>query len=1275
MKFSKIIIIAYFSLFLLLGLMLPALSQETVREQTITVYGINEDANTSVPPPPTRKPLPRRPGTYVRSVDPQFSVNYSGFTTEARVAFQYAVNIWTSQISSPVTIRVDARFVDMGGENPDGTIDLGSVSARLKLRSDNRWYTEALSDKLAGADLDSSRSDIRARFNSNNEANWYFGMDGNTPSGKVDFVTVVLHELGHGLGFLAMGEPVDGKGTVRLGGHPGIYDSFVENGAGTDLTDTTAFPDPSVALLNQLIGGNLFWNGAKGVAAYGGNRPKLYAPNPWDNGSSYIHLDENTFWSGSVNSLMTPLFRTAEAIHNPGPITLGMLEDMGWTITHTPLPEPCTYTLSANYEDVPAAGTSLQVDVQTDADCEWAATSNSNFLSVTPSTVKGSGTVTVTVRQNTGAARIGTLTIAGKQFTVVQDAYTAPPPPPPPIRREVCDRTSVVRNAFVRESPVSNCANVTEAHLNAIMSLNLAGYRITTLEQSDFDKLWSLEKIDLARNRLRTIPTGLFWYLTELTELNLSDNRLTTLESRTFASLSNLEYLSLTGNQLTKLPTGVFERLNKLKALDLQNNPGTPFTLTLKLVRTDTSNLIVQGPATVVVKLDQGAPFDMTVSLSVLRGTLSAPTAKITRGNTQSDLITVTQSGNRYTVVRLGPAPTVPTGYLGIEMAVGQSIVLFGTRPVPQTVVKISGDNQRGYPGQALQHPFVVEVRNAVIGVLEDIDVTFAVTAGDGMLSETSVLTDSNGRAQTTLTVGHEPGKNTVRASVEGIAETVTFTAEGVRTPTTLLKISGDNQQGYPGKILENPLIVEVRDAEDSTLEGVDVKFEVTAGNGTLSEITVSTNVDGRAESILTLGPDEGTNTVSVSVTEIQSPVLFTAEGVRTPTTLLKISGDNQNGVAGVALTNPFVVEVKDDNDLALEAVPVTFEVTAGGGTLSKTSTTTDSNGRVESTLTLGQQPGQNTVEVTVAALEPVTFTAIGEAIPQTLMKSSGDQQTGLAGTQLVASFVVEVRDQNDEVFPGAVVTFAVTEGDGTLSTTNATTNANGRAESTLTLGQNPGQNTVSVSVAGITEAVTFTAIGEIEFNLAVPEGLSLIHAPLKVTAVDGVATQIESIADLYDALGGADTVSVLITYDPETQRWSSYLGPQNKGKPSDRTLTDDLGIIASMKAPASVRLRGDALGTNGHSLITLHPGTNLVGVPLKDSRITRVSDLFALEGIADNVSVIIVTNNGAFKVVTQMGDTGDNLITGGSAFILTARMGATVVITGTGWSNPDASP
>ena len=883
--------------------------------------------------------------------------------------------------------------------------------------------------------------------------------------------------------------------------------------------------------------------------------------------------------------------------------------------------------------------------------------------------------MTITVRRNTGVARTGTLKIAGEEFTVDQDAYRPPPPPPQPIISDVCDRTSQVRNAIVRTSPVRTCADVTEEHLNAITSLNLAGYGITTLEQNDFDKLWSLERLYLAQNNMRMLPTGVFWYLTELTELDLGDNRLTTLDPQVFASLSNLESLALDGNQLTTLkrsifnnlnnltdlrldgnqlttlPIGAFKGLNKLTSLDLRNNPGSPLTFTLELVRTDSANLILQGPATAVVKLAQGAPFDMTVSLSVQRGTLSATTATITRGKTQSDPITVTKSGDSYTTVRLGTAPTVPPGYLGIQVAVGDSLVLFGIRPTPETVVKISGDTQRGYPGKTLENPFIVEVRDTENSVLEDIDVTFAVTAGDGTLSETTVITDKNGRAESTLTLGSQSGKNTVRVLVEGISEPVIFNAEGVRTSTTLLKISGDTQQGYPGKALEHPLVVEVRDAENIVLEGIDVTFAVTAGDGTLSETTVTTNANGRAESTLTLGPDDGTNTVSVSVAGIQSPVTFNAEGFRTPTTLLKISGDTQNGAAGAVLTNPFVVEVRDDNGFALEEVLVTFTVTTGGGTLNTISTMTDANGRAESMLTLGRQPGQNTVTVTVAKLEPVTFIAIGEAIPQTLTKSSGDEQRGLAGAQLVAPFVVEVRDQNDSAFPGAVVTFAVTAGDGTLSTTRTMTDANGRAESTLTLGPNPGTNTVSVSVAGIEEAVAFTAIGEIKFDLSVPMGISLIHVPLRVRTVDGMAKPIESVADLYDALGGAATVSLLITYDPKTQRWYSYLSARYKDKSADKALTNDLGIVASMKAPVSLRLYGDALGTNGSSSITLHPGTNLVGVPLKDSRITRVSDLLNLEGIEGNVSAIIVSNNGEFKVVAQAGDDGDIQLAGGSSF------------------------
>ena len=291
---------------------------------------------------------------------------------------------------------------------------------------------------------------------------------------------------------------------------------------------------------------------------------------------------------------------------------------------------------------------------------------------------------------------------------------------------------------------------------------------------------------------------------------------------------------------------------------------------------------------------------------------------------------------------------------------------------------------------------------------------------------------------------------------------------------------------------------------------------------------------------------------------------------------------------------------------------------------------------------------------------------------PTTLLKISGDDQHGVSFAPLSNPLVVEVRDQYRSAFEGVPVTFTVTAGGGTLSTQSTTTDSNGREESVLTLGPDLGTNTVEVSVAGIEQKVTFNAIADnlpTEFLWSVPVGISLIHVPLKVTTVDGVPKTIESVGDLYYALGGASTVNLLITYDPKTQRWNSYIGPQHQDKPANKALTDDLGIIASMKASASVRLSGDALGTNGRSSITLHPGINLVGVPLRDSRIARVSTLLNLEGIRGNVSVIIVSDDG-FKVVTQAGDDGDIPIMGGGSFILTAREAATVPISGTGWYN-----
>ena len=80
----------------------------------------------------------------------------------------------------------------------------------------------------------------------------------------------------------------------------------------------------------------------------------------------------------------------------------------------------------------------------------------------------------------------------------------------------------------------------------------------------------------------------------------------------------------------------------------------------------------------------------------------------------------------------------------------------------------------------------------------------------------------------------------------------------------------------------------------------------------------------------------------------------------RIPTTLVKISDIEQQSTLNTPLPLPFVVEVQDQHNRAFAGVPVTFNVTAGGGKLSPTSTTTEANGRAEAHLTLGRDDRHN---------------------------------------------------------------------------------------------------------------------------------------------------------------------------------------------------------------------------------------------------------------------------------------------------------------------------
>ena len=215
------------------------------------------------------------------------------------------------------------------------------------------------------------------------------------------------------------------------------------------------------------------------------------------------------------------------------------------------------------------------------------------------------------------------------------------------------------------------------------------------------------------------------------------------------------------------------------------------------------------------------------------------------------------------------------------------------------------------------------------------------------------------------------------------------------------------------------------------------------------------------------------------------------------------------------------------------------------------------------------------------------------------LLKISGDNQKGAALAPLSQPFVVEAQDAKGAASAGVAVTFAVVTGGGTLSTTNTMTDANGRAQSTLTLGPNLGINTVAVSATGIAGRPIFQASSDTlptEYLWGIPAGMSLIHVPLQVTIVDGVPKTLPSIAALYEALGGAATVTLLITHDPTTQSWHSYVGDISRGTTADAALTDTMGVIANMTAPVTMRLGGSPLGTAGNSVIALTPGLNLSG-------------------------------------------------------------------------------
>jgi hypothetical protein len=176
---------------------------------------------------------------------------------------------------------------------------------------------------------------------------------------------------------------------------------------------------------------------------------------------------------------------------------------------------------------------------------------------------------------------------------------------------------------------------------------------------------------------------------------------------------------------------------------------------------------------------------------------------------------------------------------------------------------------------------------------------------------------------------------------------------------------------------------------------------------------------------------------------------------------------------------------VNDASGNSIGGVAVSVTVTAGGGTLTDAPTKTKDGPTPIGTWKLGNTAGVNSVTVTVAGLSPFVISVNGKAGPATqVVFTSGQGQSGLAGTQLPGAINVQAKDQFGNPVGGTPVTFAIVDGGGTISGNPVNTDNSGNvAAPKWTLGKTASAQTLRASTPSGASA-TLSAIINTSYNI-----------------------------------------------------------------------------------------------------------------------------------------------------------------------------------------------
>jgi len=455
-------------------------------------------------------------------------------------------------------------------------------------------------------------------------------------------------------------------------------------------------------------------------------------------------------------------------------------------------------------------------------------------------------------------------------------------------------------------------------------------------------------------------------------------------------------------------------------------------------------------------------------------------------GGSVTDSVVVTDgAGHARTTATLGGLPGGQT-FEAAAAGLSGSPVSFGVVALPgppAQLLAVAGLGQLATVATALLTRPAVLLKDVLGNPVAGATVTFAVSGGGGSLTGGTQLTNAAGVATLgSWTLGTIAGPNILTASAPGVTPVV-FTATGLAGAAAgIVKVAGDLQSAIVNTIV--PIVPQVRivDQFGNPVSGTTVSAVTSGGGSVLNATPVSDSAGIASVGGWRLGTLVGANGVKVGGTGLAgTPITFSATGlVDVPSQMVAFSGDGQSALIGSALSINPAARVSDQYGNAVGGIPVTFSVSLGGGSIGTPATVmTDTAGIARSpTWTLGLLAGLNTLSATATGIPTLTFSAQGiTSTASSITLNGGDLQTSTVGISLATPYAVVVKDLAGLPVAGVPVSWAVPPNSGTIVPAQSTTNINGVATATRTLGPVAGTQTATASVGGLTGSpVTFTA-------------------------------------------------------------------------------------------------------------------------------------------------------------------------------------------------------